>query len=84
MSHMIATTVTGKSAIAYVGETPWHGLGQKLTANSSLDDWATESGLDFKLAMANVKYEAPSFGENVLCIAQIPTSHSAWFPTLIR
>lgn len=64
MSHMIATTVTGKAAIAYVGETPWHGLGQKLTANSSLDDWATESGLDFKLAMANVKYEAPSFGEN--------------------
>ena len=64
MAHLIATTVTGKAAIAYVGETPWHGLGQKLTANSSLDDWATESGLDFKLAMANVKYEAPFFGEH--------------------
>ena len=59
MAHEIAKTITGKNAMAYVGATPWHGLGQQLTSNSSLDVWATESGLDFKLAMANVQFQAP-------------------------
>ena len=57
MAHMIAQTSTGKAAMAYVGNTPWHGLGQKLTANSPLETWAEESGLDFKLAMATVNFD---------------------------
>jgi phage/plasmid-like protein (TIGR03299 family) len=62
MSHEIAKTISGKDAMAYVGSTPWHGLGQELTADAPLDVWATESGLDFKLATANVEYTAPMFG----------------------
>ena len=30
MAHMIDET-TGRAAIAYIGATPWHGLGQALT-----------------------------------------------------
>ena len=59
MAHMIATTATGKAAMAYVGDTPWHGLGQRLSANSPLDIWAEESGLDFKLATAEVQFTVP-------------------------
>ena len=58
MAHMLATTTTGKAAMAYVGQTPWHGLGQQLTADSSIETWATESGLDFKLATATVQFGA--------------------------
>jgi len=57
MAHMIAKTVNGKDAIAYVGETPWHGLGQQLTADASIDTWATESGLDFQLATTPILFQ---------------------------
>ncbi len=60
MAHMLATTSTGKAAIAYFGDTPWHGLGQKLTADAPLETWATESGLDFQLAMTDVQYTVGS------------------------
>lgn len=59
MAHMIATTSTGKAAMAYVGATPWHGLGQRLTDDASIETWATESGLDFKLATADVQFQPP-------------------------
>lgn len=60
MAHMIATTSTGKAAMAYVGDTPWHGLGQRLTADSTLETWAEESGLDFQLATASVQFTPPA------------------------
>ena len=53
---MIAKTADGRDAMAYVGETPWHGLGQELTEDASLDVWAKESGLDFELATAEVQF----------------------------
>lgn len=60
MAHEIATTISGKAAMAYVGETPWHGLGQQLTADSSIETWAEESGLDFQLATADVQFTPPA------------------------
>ena len=57
MAHMLATTAEGKAAMAYVGETPWHGLGQKLTDDAPLEVWAKESGLDFQLNTADVHYK---------------------------
>ena len=60
MAHMIAQTADGRNAMAYVGQTPWHGLGQQLTENSPIEVWAQESGLDFKLSMANVMFKPES------------------------
>lgn len=57
MAHMIAKTTEGKDAIAYVGSTPWHGLGQQLTEDSPIETWAVESGLNFKLATSPVHYK---------------------------
>ena len=60
MAHLIATTIEGKAAMAYVGATPWHGLGQQLTADSPIETWAEESGLNFQLATADVQFTPPA------------------------
>ena len=57
MAHEIATMVDGRSAMAYVGETPWHGLGQALTKGAPLETWARESGMDFTIAGSPVLYQ---------------------------
>ena len=58
MSHEIAKMIDGRDAMAYVGETPWHGLGQQLTSDAPLEVWAKESGLDFELATSPVMYKS--------------------------
>lgn len=55
MAHEIAKTAAGADAMAYVGETPWHGLGAKLDENASLETWAEASGLNFELDMVPVQ-----------------------------
>lgn len=49
MAHEIAI-VNGQNAMAYVGETPWHGLGQKLDQKAPIDVWAKAAGMDMHLA----------------------------------
>lgn len=56
MAHMIDET-TGKAAIAFVGDTPWHKLGQRLTAGASIDVWRKEAGLDYSVLRAPVQFE---------------------------
>lgn len=48
MAHDLATRADGKTAHAYVGETPWHGLGQQLTKGASIGVWQKEAGLDWE------------------------------------
>jgi hypothetical protein len=44
------------SAIAYVGQTPWHGLGEKLAQNQSIEAWIKAARLDWELKMLPVHY----------------------------
>lgn len=44
--------------IAYVGETPWHGLGNQLSPNQSLEVWAQQAGMDWRIESSNVSYMA--------------------------
>ena len=60
MAHEIAVTADGRNAMAYVGDAPWHGLGQQLTEDAPLDVWAHEAGLDFFVNEAPVKYDMPN------------------------
>lgn len=48
MAHLIDQT-TGKPAMAYVGEKPWHGLGAELTQGASIDQWKTAARLDWSV-----------------------------------
>ena len=36
-------------SMAYTGELPWHGLGQKLSEDSPIEVWADQAGMDWKL-----------------------------------
>lgn len=58
MAHMIDFS-NDRANIAYVGDTPWHGLGKRLTPDSSLDVWAQESGLGFKVESAPAVFNLP-------------------------
>jgi len=57
MSHEIDFS-NGRANIAYVGTegTPWHGLGSSLTYDATIDDWKRESGLNFDVRSATVKF----------------------------
>jgi phage/plasmid-like protein (TIGR03299 family) len=53
---MIDTT-TGTAAIAYVGNTPWHGLGQALTPEASIETWTREAGLNYTVNESPVLFQ---------------------------
>ena len=58
MAHLIETNrITGKNEIAFVGETPWHGLGQELTKDAHIDVWRKEAGLDWLAKTAPVVFQ---------------------------
>ncbi|WP_394670881.1 DUF932 domain-containing protein [uncultured Acinetobacter sp.] len=44
--------------MAYVGDTPWHGLGNQLTPNQSIEVWAQQAGMDWRIESSNVSYMA--------------------------
>lgn len=51
MPHLIET-------MAYVGETPWHQLGNVLPPHQSLDVWARQAGMDWTICESPVRYAA--------------------------
>jgi phage/plasmid-like protein (TIGR03299 family) len=55
MSHDIDFS-TNKPAIAYVGEKPWHGLGQKLPGGQPIEVWLKEAQLEWDLKRLPVQY----------------------------
>ena len=55
MSHDIDQS-TGKPAIAYVGETPWHGLGEKLPERQPIEVWTKAARLDWELKRLPAQY----------------------------
>jgi phage/plasmid-like protein (TIGR03299 family) len=55
--HELANTADGRHAMAWTGETPWHGLGQKLDENATMEQWLEASGLDIELKTSPVLTE---------------------------
>ena len=51
MAHLIEN-------MAYVGETPWHGLGNSLTPHQPIEVWAQQAGMDWRIESSNVSYMA--------------------------
>ena len=48
--------------MAYVGNAPWHELGNKLPPKQSIDVWAREAGMDWTICEAPVRYLADQVG----------------------
>lgn len=58
MAHEIYTNeVSGLAEIAYVGERPWHGLGQELQLGASIEEWTKAAQMDWEVKGSSVLYE---------------------------
>jgi phage/plasmid-like protein (TIGR03299 family) len=55
MAHQIDMS-NNRANMAYVGDTPWHGLGQQLTLGAPIEDWKREAGMDFTIKPSHVFY----------------------------
>lgn len=62
MAHMIDES-TGTAAMAFVGTTPWHGLGQALTAGADIATWTREARLDYTVLESPVLYRTAAASE---------------------
>ena len=51
MAHLIEN-------MAYVGQTPWHGLGNQLTQQQPIEVWAKQAGMDWRIESSDVSYMA--------------------------
>lgn len=49
MAHLV-------NSMAYVGTTPWHGIGNKLAPKQNLDVWAHEAGMAWNICETPVRY----------------------------
>jgi len=60
MAHQVET-------MAFVGQTPWHGLGNQLPQNQPIEVWAQQAGMDWRIESSNVSYIAKNErGQNIL------------------
>ena len=71
MAHEITQRADGFNEMAFVGETPWHGLGQEIDENSSIEEWQKSAGMDWTINSSPVKFDAEGndqlySGQNVL------------------
>lgn len=64
MAHEIDTT-TGMAAMAYIAGSakPWHGLGQTVDPNASVDEWRKAAGIEWEAKRATVQFENDVAGE---------------------
>lgn len=56
MAHEISVRANGFAEMAFVGETPWHGLGQAVTKGASIGVWAQQAGMDWTAQQAEVRF----------------------------
>ena len=54
MAHELATT-NGKTAMAFFGETPWHGLGERLDRPATSREAMIAAGLDYKVELRPIE-----------------------------
>jgi len=44
--------------VAYVNDTPWHGLGNQLAHKQRLEVWAQQAGMDWSVKASEVRFVA--------------------------
>lgn len=48
--------------MAYVGQEPWHGLGNRLTPNQPIEVWADRAGMNWTIESSEVRFVTGSAG----------------------
>ncbi|MDD5300065.1 MAG: DUF932 domain-containing protein [Gallionella sp.] len=62
MAHELASA----NDMAFVGETPWHGLGNKLPKKQPIEVWQKSAGMDFEIRQTDVLFNAANGDGNLL------------------
>lgn len=71
MAHEIDFS-NGRANMAYVGDKPWHGLGQQLTEGAPLDTWIEQAGFNWSVKKAPVFFEVRDEENNPIATKQVP------------
>lgn len=58
--------------MAYVGQTPWHGLGNQLTPRQPVEVWAKQAGMNWQIEETEVRFVSGSAGSNLGSIHAFP------------
>jgi len=73
MAHELSVRKNGFVEMAFVGDTPWHGMGQELEEDASIEEWRVAAGMDWEIQKSPVGYtlegdmfSIPFPGQNVL------------------
>lgn len=72
MVAAVTVRKSGKVELAYVGATPWHGLGQSLGAGEPIEKWLVEAGMDWKVQRAEVRFPTE---KNAKSLVKWPEQH---------
>ncbi|KHK58688.1 phage/plasmid-like protein TIGR03299 [Ralstonia sp. A12] len=59
-------------SMAYTGERPWHGLGNKLAPNQPLEVWAERAGMNWQIESSDVRFVASSASSHIGAIHAFP------------
>ena len=64
MAHELTTREDGKVEFAFrtTDGAPWHGLGQAMADNASIDQWRAAAGMDWKIQRGIVRYNVDRDG----------------------
>lgn len=60
------------NTMAYVGQQPWHGLGNQLSPKQPIEVWARQAGMDWQIESADVRYVSGNAGTNLGSIHTFP------------
>jgi phage/plasmid-like protein (TIGR03299 family) len=55
--HSIYMKADGSASCAYVGQVPWHGLGQELPEGADLETWSEAAGFNFRIDRGYVRFQ---------------------------
>jgi phage/plasmid-like protein (TIGR03299 family) len=58
MAHLVET-------MAYLGETPWHGLGNQLSTDQPLEVWLRDAGMDWRIEQSEVLFNVSEDGMHI-------------------
>ncbi|CAN5465678.1 DUF932 domain-containing protein [soil metagenome] len=56
MAHQLSFT-GGLADMAYAGQVPWHGLGQKVEADASIEEWMAQANMEWEIKNSPVMYQ---------------------------
>lgn len=74
MTHELTTRENGFVEMAYTGETPWHGLGNVLEENATIEEWIEAAGMNWRALRSVVRY-AVAHGATPESFREWPEKH---------